>query len=263
MLVAVIRLMHAFVPGSVRLLEDALRWWSADLFSPEELARDKAASETLVRGHCQEIEHVQIALASEALVRGQYQEPQHVDIALGRSVAATISLVGRCDLASFETLKAYLPPLFIICPNGLDHHSYVSVVPLQAATANGVTPAAEAKPVAAMNGPTAAVPKHEPSDAALGAASAHGVGSADGPTAEAPAEPVYSPAALDRLIHLANTGDVPIVRPAHPRCLRATSYPRVPACRACLQCDSGQQHGKSLHRLLRLLRTLRAAACDL
>ncbi len=42
-------LMYFLPAASVRLLEDALRWWSADLFSPEELARDKAASEALVR----------------------------------------------------------------------------------------------------------------------------------------------------------------------------------------------------------------------
>ncbi len=41
--------MPSFGADSVRLLEDALRWWSADLFTPQELARDRAASEALVR----------------------------------------------------------------------------------------------------------------------------------------------------------------------------------------------------------------------
>jgi hypothetical protein len=34
---------------SVRLLEDALRWGSADLFSPAEMARDQAVAEAQVR----------------------------------------------------------------------------------------------------------------------------------------------------------------------------------------------------------------------
>ena len=33
---------------SVRLLEDALRWGSADLFSPSEMARDQATAEAQV-----------------------------------------------------------------------------------------------------------------------------------------------------------------------------------------------------------------------
>ena len=84
---------------------------------------------------------------------------------------------------------------------------------LQAATANGVTPAAESKLAPAMNGAASTMPKREPSDAVTGAASAPGAGFANGPAAaEAPAEPVYAPAALDRLIQLASSGDVPMVR---------------------------------------------------
>ena len=70
------------------------------------------------------------------------------------------------------------------------------------------------KPATVMNGPTAAVPKREPSDAALGAASAPAA--VNGSAVTEPAEPVYSPAALDRLIQLASSGDVPTVRIIYP-----------------------------------------------
>jgi hypothetical protein len=63
-----------------------------------------------------------------------------------------------------------------------------------------------------MNGSAAAGPKAEPPDSAPGAI-APGAG-ADVVPEEEVVEPPYNEAALDRLIQLASSGDVPAVRKA-------------------------------------------------
>ena len=83
---------------------------------------------------------------------------------------------------------------------------------MQVAEVNGATCGLGTKPALAMNGPGAAVPKAEPSDSASGAV-APGKGS-DGRTEEEVVEPPYSEDALDRLIQLASSGDMPTVRRA-------------------------------------------------